>query len=81
MTETEARKIRSAFSNGYEYPFGGGLLENCDMKEVSRHADLLDDAIKKQIPQKPLPAELLQNIFRHGDRGLLLSLRAGIGLG
>ena len=57
MTETEARKIRSAFSNGYEYPFGGGLIENCDMKEVSRHADLLDDAIKKQIPQKPLPAE------------------------
>lgn len=25
--------------------------------------------------------KLLQNIFRHGDRGLLLSLRAGIGLG
>lgn len=57
MTETEARKIRSAFSNGYEYPFGGGLAENCDMKEVNRHAELLDDAIKKQIPKKPLLAK------------------------
>lgn len=54
MTEREATKIRSAFNNGFEYPFGGGLRENCDMKEVNRHAELLDEAIKKQIPKMPI---------------------------
>ena len=53
MTEKEATKIRSAFSNGFQFPFGRGDIENCDMNEVNRHAELLDEAIKKQIPQKP----------------------------
>ena len=53
MTEKEATKIRSAFSNGFQFPFGRGYIENCDMNEVNRHAELLDEAIKKQIPQKP----------------------------
>ena len=53
MTEKEATKIRSAFSNGFQFPFGRGYTENCDMNEVNRHAELLDEAIKKQIPQKP----------------------------
>lgn len=57
MTEKECQKIRSAYCNGFEYPFGGGCVENCDMDEVNRHAELLDAAIKKQIPQKPVPAK------------------------
>lgn len=57
MTEKEAAKIRSAYSNGFEYPFGGGFAEKCDMDEVNRHAELLDEAIKKQIPKKPIPAK------------------------
>ena len=43
MTEMEARKIRSAYSNGFQFPFGGGFLEKCDMDEVNRTAELLDD--------------------------------------
>lgn len=54
MTEMEAQKIRSAYSNGFQYPFGGGFVENCDMDEVNRTAELLDGAIKKQIPQEPI---------------------------
>lgn len=54
MTEEEARRIRSAFCNGFEFPFGGGLAENCDMEEVERHAQLLEDAINKQIPKAPI---------------------------
>lgn len=57
MTNDEARKIRSGFSNGFHYPFGGGFVEKCDMSEVSRHAELLDEAIKKQIPKKPVMAD------------------------
>ena len=38
MTEMEAQKIRSAYSNGFQYPFGGGFAENCDMDEVNRTA-------------------------------------------
>lgn len=53
MTEAEARKIRSAFSNGYHFPFGGGFEKNCNMNEVNRHAELLDEAITKQIPMPP----------------------------
>lgn len=53
MTEKEAAKIRSAFSNGFEYSFGGGDLSKCDMDDVNRHAELLDAALKKQIPEKP----------------------------
>jgi hypothetical protein len=53
MTEQEAIKIRSAFSNGFEYPFGGGDLSKCDMDEVNEHAESLDTALKKQIPKKP----------------------------
>ena len=56
MTEKEATKIRSAFSNGFQFPFGRGDIENCDMNEVNRHAELLDEAIKKQIPRKPIPS-------------------------
>lgn len=29
MTNKEANKIRSAYANGFEYPFGNGSLENC----------------------------------------------------
>lgn len=54
MTHEEAIKILSAFCNGFQYPFGKGFLENCDMKEVDRHAILLDDALKKNIPQRPI---------------------------
>lgn len=54
MTEKEAQKIRSAFANGYEYPFGGGFAEKCDTNEVNRYAELLDFALKKQIPAKPI---------------------------
>jgi len=54
MTEAEAGKIRSGFSNGFEYPFGGGKQEKCDMDEVERHAGLLNDALNKQIPRKPI---------------------------
>lgn len=54
MTEVEAQKIRSAYCNGFQYPFGGGFVEKCDMDEVNRTAELLDDAIKKQIPQEPV---------------------------
>ncbi|MDE6260370.1 MAG: hypothetical protein K2M42_05830 [Oscillospiraceae bacterium] len=56
MTNDEARKIRSDFSNGFQYPFGGGFVEKCDMDEVDRHAELLENAIKKQMPQEPIPA-------------------------
>jgi len=56
MTEKEAGKIRSAFCNGVEYPFGRGFMDRCDLDEVSRHGALLDDALTKQIPQRPLPA-------------------------
>ncbi len=54
MTEKEAQKIRSAYANGYEFPFGNGFEEKCDMNEVNRHAELLDSALKKQIPLKPV---------------------------
>ena len=54
MTEKQAIKIRSAFSNGFQFPFGNGSVENCDMAEVDLHADLLDEAITRQIPKKPL---------------------------
>ena len=54
MTEMEAQKIRSAYSNGFQYPFGGGFVEKCDMDEVDRTAELLDAAIKKQIPREPI---------------------------
>lgn len=53
MTEKEAVKIRSAYSNGFEYPFGNGSVSDCDMDEVNRHAEILDVALKKQIPVKP----------------------------
>ena len=52
MTEKEATKIRSAFSNGFQFPFGRGDIENCDMNEVNRHAELLDEAIKKADTSK-----------------------------
>ena len=54
MTEEEARRIRSAFCNGFQFPFGGGFVENCDTEEVERYAPLLDDAINKQIPKPPV---------------------------
>lgn len=54
MTEEEARKIRSGFANGYEYPFGGGDPNACDMCEVNLHAGLLAGALSKQIPKKPV---------------------------
>ncbi len=53
MTEVEAQKIRSAYCNGFQYPFGG-FVEKCDMDEVNRTAELLDEAIKKQIPQEAI---------------------------
>ena len=56
MNESDARKIRSAYSNGFQFPFGGGFVEKCDMDEVNRTAELLDEAIKKQIPQEPIKA-------------------------
>lgn len=61
MTEAEAKKIRSAYSNGFQYPFGGGFMEKCDMDEVNRTAELLDDAVKKQIPQEPIKANDIQD--------------------
>lgn len=57
MTNEEARRIRSAFCNGVEYPFGGGFIEKCDMDEINRHAELLDEALKKQIPKKPIKSD------------------------
>lgn len=54
MTEIDAQKIRSAYSNGFQYPFGGGFVEKCDMDKVNRTAELLDNALKKQIPQEPI---------------------------
>lgn len=55
MTKQEAQKIRSAFCNGFEYPFGqGGFLEKCDMTEVEKHVELLDAALQKQVPERPL---------------------------
>lgn len=52
MTEKEAQNIRSAFSNGYEYPFGKGFVEQCDMNEVNRHAEMLDKLLKKAVEEK-----------------------------
>lgn len=52
MTNEEAKKIRSAFNNGFEYPFGGGSIHACNIGEVNRHAKLLDEALEKQIPKK-----------------------------
>lgn len=53
MTNKEATKIRSAFDNGFEYPFGDGDIHACNIGEVNHHAKLLDEALKKQIPKKP----------------------------
>ncbi|NBJ87910.1 hypothetical protein [Acutalibacter sp. 1XD8-36] len=61
MTEQEASRIRSAYCNGFQYPFGGGFVEKCDMDEVNRTAELLDEAIKKQIPQHPILVNNHQN--------------------
>lgn len=63
MIEKEAIKIRSAYSNGFEYPFGNGDTSKCDMDEVNRHAELLDIALKKQIPQKPVFEERTSGMF------------------
>jgi succinate dehydrogenase/fumarate reductase-like Fe-S protein len=52
MTKEEAQKIRSAFSNGFEYPFGKGYRENCDMFEVERHAALLDALLNRAVAKK-----------------------------
>lgn len=52
MNKQESRKIRSAYSNGFQYSFGGGFVEKCNMTEVNRHAELLDEALEKQIPKK-----------------------------
>lgn len=52
MTENEAQKIRSAFSNGFEYPFGNGIMENCNMSEVERHAALLNELLNKAVAKK-----------------------------
>lgn len=57
MTNKDARKIRSAYSNGFQYPFGGGFVEKCDMAEVERTAKLLNDAINKQMPQEPIKVD------------------------
>ena len=57
MTNEEARKIRSAFNNGFEYPFGGGFVENCNMEEVNRHAEILDEAIERQIMKEPIDVQ------------------------
>ena len=54
MTNEEAKKIRSAFNNGFEYPFGGGSIHACNIGEVNRHAKLLNEALEKQIPKKPI---------------------------
>lgn len=61
MTKSDARKISSAYSNGFQYPFGGGFVEKCDMDEVNRTAELLDKAINKQIPQKPILVDSHKN--------------------
>ena len=37
MTEKEAQKIRSAYANEYEFSFGNGFEEKCDMNEVNHH--------------------------------------------
>ena len=57
MTKQEARKIRSAYNNGFQYPFGGGFIEKCNMIEVDRHAELLNEVLEKQIPKKPLDVQ------------------------
>lgn len=57
MTREEMKKIFSAYCIGYEYPFGGGFAEDCDMGEVFRHGELLIDALEKQIPKKPILAK------------------------
>lgn len=51
MTEYEASKIRSAFSNGFHG--GNSYLSECDMDQAKEYSELLDIALKKQIPQKP----------------------------
>lgn len=66
MTKQEAIRIRSAYCNGFQFPFGAGLVENCDMTEVDRHALLLDEAIKKQISENPV--DIPDNSF--GDKVL-----------
>ena len=59
ITNDEAIKIKSAFSNGAWFSFGNGEFNdpNFDAEEVKRHADLLNEVIEKQIPKKPAIAD------------------------
>ena len=59
ITNDEAIKIKSAFSNGAWFSFGNGEFDdpNFDAEEVKKHADLLNEVIEKQIPKKPVMAD------------------------
>lgn len=59
MTNDEAIKIKSTFSNGAWFSFGNGEFydPSFDTKGLKRHADLLNEAVEKQIPKKPVIAD------------------------
>ena len=59
MTNDEAVKIKSTFSNGVWFSFGNGKFDDpsFDAKGAKRHADLLNEAVEKQIPKKPVIAD------------------------
>ena len=52
MTNEQAVKIRSCFANGVEFKEQIGI---CD--EYQELAEVMNEAIKKQIPQKPIKNE------------------------
>jgi len=58
MVHKEAQKIYSAYCNGAEYPFGSvdkdGARVIKDWREAERHGVLLEKALRKQIPEKPI---------------------------
>lgn len=72
MTKKEAQKIRSAFANGYEFPFGGGFLEKCDMNEVNIHAQLLDELLHRAVEE--------HNAVWTQNKGLIQCSMCGFGM-
>ena len=53
MTKEEARKISSCFCNGVEFKEELGIPD-----EYQKLAEVMDEAINKQIPQKPIEDDL-----------------------
>lgn len=57
MNSKDAQMIRSCFNNGFEFHRQQSILiggKELTMEELNRLAGELDEAIKKQIPQRPI---------------------------